>query len=64
VWFGVAGSVAGTRLVTSYLLGAKTLDPVVVALTALVLAIIGGAAAFGPARRALAVEPLDALRHQ
>jgi ABC-type antimicrobial peptide transport system permease subunit len=37
---------------------------VVLALTALVLALIGAFAAFVPARRALAVQPLDALRHE
>jgi ABC-type antimicrobial peptide transport system permease subunit len=36
----------------------------VLALTALVLALIGAVAAFAPVRRALAVQPMDALRHE
>ena len=60
--FGIGGAVAGTKLVTSYLFGAQALEPLVFALTALVLALIGAAAAFVPARRALAVQPMDALR--
>jgi hypothetical protein len=64
VGFGIAGAAAGTKLVRSYLFGAHGLEPVVLALTALVLALIGAFAAFVPARRALAVQPLDALRHE
>ena len=62
--FGIGGAVAGTKLVTSYLFGAQALEPVVLALTALVLALIGAVAAFVPVRRAIAVQPMDALRHE
>ena len=62
--FGIGGAVAGTKLVTSYLLGAKALEPRVLAMTALVLVLISVVAAFAPARRALAVQPTEALRHQ
>jgi ABC-type antimicrobial peptide transport system permease subunit len=62
--FGIGGAVAGTKLVRSYLFGAQALEPVLLALTALVLALIGALAAFVPARRALAVQPMDALRHE
>jgi putative ABC transport system permease protein len=61
---GIGGAVAGTRLLTSYLLDAKAPEPAVLALTALVLALIGAIAAFAPARRALAVQPMDALRNE
>jgi ABC-type antimicrobial peptide transport system permease subunit len=56
--------VVGTKLVTSYLFGAQALAPAVLVLTALVLALIGAIAAFVPARRALAVQPMKALRHE
>jgi hypothetical protein len=62
--FGISGAAAGTKLVTSYLFGVEALEPVVLALTALVLALIGALAAFAPIRRALAVQPMDALRHE
>jgi ABC-type antimicrobial peptide transport system permease subunit len=62
--FGISGAAAGTKLVTSYLFGVEALEPVVLALTALVLALIGALAAFAPVRRALAVQPMDALRHE
>ena len=62
--FGIVGAVMGTKLVASYLFGAEALEPLVFALTALVLALIGAAAAFVPARQALAVQPMDALRQE
>jgi len=62
--FGISGAAAGTKLVTTYLFGVRALEPAVLALTALVLALIGAVAAFAPVRRALAVQPMDALRHE
>ena len=62
--FGIVGAVTGTKLVASYLFGAEALEPLVFALTALVLALIGAAAAFVPARQALAVQPMEALRQE
>ena len=62
--FGISGAAAGTKLVTSYLFGVQALELAVLALTALVLALIGAVAAFAPVRRALAVQPMDALRHE
>jgi putative ABC transport system permease protein len=61
---GISGAAAGTKLVTSYLFGVHALEPVVLGVTALVLALIGAIAAFAPVRRALAVQPMDALRHE
>jgi putative ABC transport system permease protein len=62
--FGISGAAAGTKLVTTYLFGVRALEPAVLALTALVLVLIGAVAAFAPVRRALAVQPMDALRHE
>jgi hypothetical protein len=62
--FGIGGAAAGMKLVISYLFGAQALEPLVLALTALVLALVGAVAAFVPARQALAVQPVDALRHE
>jgi ABC-type antimicrobial peptide transport system permease subunit len=62
--FGIGGAMAGARLVTSYLFGAEGLKPAALALAALALALTGALAAFVPARRALAIQPTDALRHE
>jgi ABC-type antimicrobial peptide transport system permease subunit len=62
--FGISGAAACTKLVTSYLFGVQALEPAVLALTALVLALISAVSAFAPVRRALAVQPMDALRHE
>jgi len=61
---GVVGAAAGTKLVTSHLPGTPALEPLALALTVLVLASIGAIAALAPARKALAVQPMDALRHE
>jgi len=53
--FGISGAAAGTKLVTTYLFGVRALEPAVLALTALALALIGAVAAFAPVRRALAL---------
>jgi predicted permease len=61
---GIGGAVASAHLVRSYLFGTEALEPAAFALTALVLSLIGAAAAFVPVRRALAVEPMHALRQE
>ena len=52
------------RLVESQLFGLAPTDPLTLALAAILLAAVGAAAAYLPARRAAAVEPIRALRHQ
>ena len=61
---GFAGSLAGDRLLKSMLHGVSSLDPVVLGLSGLAVALTGLLAAFLPARRAAAVEPMTALRHE
>jgi putative ABC transport system permease protein len=61
---GIGGAVGGTKVAASHLLGTQALGPLALAVTALVLGLIGAVAAFVPARQALAVEPMDALRHE
>lgn len=61
---GVAGSLAATRAIRSMLFGVTPLDPVsVVASTALVAA-VSLLACYLPARRALRVDPIVALRDE
>jgi len=61
---GFAGALAGDRLLSGMLYGVSALDPGVLALSGLAVAITGVLAAFLPARRAATVEPMAALRHE
>jgi ABC-type antimicrobial peptide transport system permease subunit len=61
---GTTGAVASTRLVSSLLFGVSALDPLVFALAATLLALVGVSASYLPARRAAAVDPIVALRTQ
>lgn len=61
---GTAGAVASTRLVSSLLFGVSALDPLVFALAATLLALVGISASYLPARKATAVDPIVALRTQ
>jgi predicted permease len=70
-WVSLAGIVCGigatllfARLVKSLLYGLQPNDPIVLAASALLLALIGLAASWIPARRAANIEPMQALRHE
>ena len=60
---GVAGALAGGRLLQSVLIRTSPRDPVVLAAVGALLGIVAIAAAAMPARRAAAVDPAVALRH-
>ena len=59
---GVAGSLAVTGLLQSLLVGVSRLDPVTMAGVVLLLGAVAASAAWLPARRASAVDPMVALR--
>ena len=59
---GVAGALALTRMMSSLLFGVGARDPLTLALTALVLALVALAASWIPAHRAARVDPMTALR--
>jgi len=59
---GVVGALALTRLMSSMLFGVGARDPLTLAVTVLVLAVVALAACFIPARRAGRVDPMVALR--
>jgi len=61
---GLAGALAVTRLFKSLLVGVSTNDGVSFAATTALLILVALAAAYVPARRAAAVDPLAALRHE
>jgi predicted permease len=61
---GLAGAFAAARLIASMLYGVKATDPVAFALSAVLLALIAFVASYLPARRAMRVNPIEALRHE
>jgi putative ABC transport system permease protein len=58
----VVASLAATRLVSAELYGIAPTDPIVLASVATLLAIVALAASIVPARRAVRVDPLVALK--
>ena len=61
---GVAGAFALTRFLSSVLFGVSATDPAIYLAAAGLLLIVAIAACFWPARRAAAVQPLEALRYE
>jgi ABC-type antimicrobial peptide transport system permease subunit len=64
VVLGLAGAVAATRLLTSFLFEVKPGDPVTYVSVAVLLALVAMAASYLPARRATKIDPLAALRQE
>jgi putative ABC transport system permease protein len=64
VAIGTAGALALTRLLASLLYAVKPSDPVTFTGVALLLGVIALLASYIPARRAMRVDPMIALRHE
>ncbi len=61
---GLAAAYTVTRVMTNLLYGVTATDPATYAATALVLLVVALAACYLPARRAMRLDPLIALRHE
>jgi ABC-type antimicrobial peptide transport system permease subunit len=61
---GLAGAMAATGLLRSMLFQVKTTDPLTYVGVALLLALVASVASYIPARRAVRVDPLRALRQE
>jgi predicted permease len=64
VALGLPAVAAGARIVRSYLFGVEPHDPVIVVVASVLLLCIAVVAAWIPARRAMRVDPMVALRHE
>jgi putative ABC transport system permease protein len=61
---GIAGAIGVTRTLSGLLYDVKPADPVVLCAVSLLLEAVGFAACYFPARRAMDVDPMVALRHE
>ncbi len=50
------------RAIQSWLFGVRTSDPLTLAAVAVLLSVVGALACYVPARRAMNVDPMEALR--
>jgi len=64
VGIGIVGALAASRLLASFLFGVKPTDPATYAAVALVLLLTAGVASYLPARRAMRIDPVAALREE
>ena len=64
VVLGIGGALAATRALQSLLFGVSAADPLTLAAVSLLLLLVAGAAAWVPARRAMRVDPIEALRYE
>jgi putative ABC transport system permease protein len=61
---GLAGAVAVAQLLTSMLFGVKATDPATYAVVVTLIVLAALAASYIPARRAMRVDPMIALRYE
>jgi len=61
---GVVGAIVAGRLIGSLLFGVSANDPLTLAVVTFVVAAVALVACYIPARRAMRVDPMEALRYE
>jgi putative ABC transport system permease protein len=61
---GIGGALAAARLIASLLFGVTASDPLTFAAIAILMTLVALAACWIPARRAMRVDPIVALRYE
>jgi len=64
VGLGLAGSIPLARLLRSLLFGVSPSDPLTLVAAAVALVLVAVMACYIPARRAVLIDPMTALRHE
>jgi putative ABC transport system permease protein len=64
IMIGLAGALAVTRIIRNQLFGITATDPLTLIVVTLLLAVVAFLACYLPARRAMRVDPMTALRYQ
>ncbi len=64
ILLGVGGALALTRMVSTLLFGIAASDPVTILAVAALLLVVASAACYVPARRAMRIDPMLALREE
>ena len=64
LFLGIAAALGSSHFVSNLIYGVSARDPITLAAVCMLLAVVAALAGWVPARRAMKVDPMVALRHQ